>query len=189
MLFKEIVDGRTDGRTHARTDGRRTTDAGHWRITKAHLSTSCSGELKIRKMLLLHTVIHIRLRLKPCYFVRRTMPDLFCLFVSPSFNTKFLCTSLLNMSRIRSAGGPKILLWTFWQGQIYMPHPPLSKKKGRWAIKSQHAAYCHQDFLCEISKTTHNNDWFQSSNQGYRRLLTIMTSSSLATRDFEDYSP
>jgi len=31
--------------THARTDGR-TTDAGHWRITKAHLSTSCSGELK-----------------------------------------------------------------------------------------------------------------------------------------------
>jgi len=32
--------------THARTHGR-TTDAGHWRITKAHLSTSCSGELKI----------------------------------------------------------------------------------------------------------------------------------------------
>ena len=31
--------------TDARTDGR-TTDAGHWRITKAHLSTSCSGELK-----------------------------------------------------------------------------------------------------------------------------------------------
>jgi len=31
--------------THARTHGR-TTDAGHWRITKAHLSTSCSGELK-----------------------------------------------------------------------------------------------------------------------------------------------
>ena len=42
MLYKEIVDARTD----ARTDGRRTTDAGHWRITKAHLSTSCSGELK-----------------------------------------------------------------------------------------------------------------------------------------------
>jgi len=37
MLFKEIVDARSDGRT---------TDAGHWRITKAHLSTSCSGELK-----------------------------------------------------------------------------------------------------------------------------------------------
>jgi len=36
MLFKEIVDARTDART----------DAGHWRITKAHLSTSCSGELK-----------------------------------------------------------------------------------------------------------------------------------------------
>jgi len=41
MSFKEIV----DARTHARTDGR-TTDAGHWRITKAHLSTLCSGELK-----------------------------------------------------------------------------------------------------------------------------------------------
>jgi len=36
----------TDGRTHGRMDGRRTTDAGHWWITKAHLSTSCSGELK-----------------------------------------------------------------------------------------------------------------------------------------------
>jgi len=38
MLFKEIVDGRTDGRTD---DGRR--------ILKDHkssLSTSCSGELK-----------------------------------------------------------------------------------------------------------------------------------------------
>ena len=43
MLFKEIVD--------ARTHGRRTTDAGHWRITKAHLSTSCSGELKIETVL------------------------------------------------------------------------------------------------------------------------------------------
>jgi len=31
--------------TDARTDAR-TTDAGHWRITKAYLSTSCSGELK-----------------------------------------------------------------------------------------------------------------------------------------------
>jgi len=31
--------------TDARTDAR--TDDGHWRITKAHLSTSCSGELKI----------------------------------------------------------------------------------------------------------------------------------------------
>ena len=30
---------------HGRTQGR-TTDAGHWRITKVHLSTSCSGELK-----------------------------------------------------------------------------------------------------------------------------------------------
>jgi len=46
MLFKEIV----DARTHGRTDGRRTTDAGHWRITKAHLSTSCSGELKKLKI-------------------------------------------------------------------------------------------------------------------------------------------
>jgi len=40
MLFKEIVDARTDARTHGRT-----TDAEHWRITKAHLSTLCSGEL------------------------------------------------------------------------------------------------------------------------------------------------
>jgi len=36
MLFKEIVDGRTHGR--------RTPDAGHWRITKAHWAQK--GELK-----------------------------------------------------------------------------------------------------------------------------------------------
>jgi len=32
MLFKEIVDARTDARTHART-----MDDGQWAITKAHL--------------------------------------------------------------------------------------------------------------------------------------------------------
>ena len=53
MLFKEIV----DWRTHARTDGRRTTDAGHWRITKAHLSTSCSGELKSWRTTAGHTCL------------------------------------------------------------------------------------------------------------------------------------
>ena len=44
MLFKEIVDGRTDARTHARTDNGRRTLKDH----KSSLSTSCSGELKIR---------------------------------------------------------------------------------------------------------------------------------------------
>jgi len=43
MLFKEIVDGRTDARSHGRTtdDGRRTL-----KDHKSSLSTSCSGELK-----------------------------------------------------------------------------------------------------------------------------------------------
>ena len=50
MLFKEIVDGRTHGRT---------TDAGHWRITKAHLSTSCSGELKKSPILSQSNIKHI----------------------------------------------------------------------------------------------------------------------------------
>jgi len=40
MLFKEIVDGRTDARTH----GRWTTDNGP--SQKLTLSTLCSGELK-----------------------------------------------------------------------------------------------------------------------------------------------
>ena len=42
MLFKEIVDGRTDARTHGRTDDGRRTLKDH----KSSLSTSCSGELK-----------------------------------------------------------------------------------------------------------------------------------------------
>jgi len=44
MLFKEIVDGRTDGRT----DQGRTTDDGRRTLKdhKSSLSTSCSGELK-----------------------------------------------------------------------------------------------------------------------------------------------
>jgi len=44
-LFKEIVDGRTDARSHGRTtdDGRRTL-----KDHKSSLSTSCSGELKTR---------------------------------------------------------------------------------------------------------------------------------------------
>ena len=46
MLFKEIVDGRTDRRTHARTHGRRTL-----KDHKSSLSTSCSGELKINFLL------------------------------------------------------------------------------------------------------------------------------------------
>jgi len=43
MLFKEIVDARTDARTDGRTtnDGRRTL-----KDHKSSLSTSCSGELK-----------------------------------------------------------------------------------------------------------------------------------------------
>ena len=47
MLFKEIVDGRTDARTDARTtdDGRRTL-----KDHKSSLSTSCSGELKSHKI-------------------------------------------------------------------------------------------------------------------------------------------
>ena len=46
MLFKEIVDARTDGRTHARTDDGRRTLKDH----KSSLSTSCSGELKRDKL-------------------------------------------------------------------------------------------------------------------------------------------
>jgi len=43
MLFKEIVDARTHGRTHLRmTDDERRTLKDH----KSSLSTSCSGELK-----------------------------------------------------------------------------------------------------------------------------------------------
>jgi len=42
MLFKEIVDGRTDGRTSARTDDGRRALKDH----KSSLSTSCSGELR-----------------------------------------------------------------------------------------------------------------------------------------------
>jgi len=41
MLFKEIVDARTDARTH---DGRQTL-----KDHKSSLSTSCSGELKMFK--------------------------------------------------------------------------------------------------------------------------------------------
>ena len=48
MLFKEIVDARTDGRTHGRTtdNGRRTL-----KDHKSSLSTSCSGELKSSPLL------------------------------------------------------------------------------------------------------------------------------------------
>ena len=53
----------TDGRTHGRTDGRRTTDAGHWRITKAHLSTSCSGELKSAKQYVVQTTQNVSKRM------------------------------------------------------------------------------------------------------------------------------
>jgi len=42
MLFKEIVDGSTHGRTHGRTDDGCRTLKDH----KSSLSTSCSGELK-----------------------------------------------------------------------------------------------------------------------------------------------
>jgi len=47
MLFKEIVDARTHGRTGGRTtdDGRRTL-----KDHKSSLSTSCSGELKIKAL-------------------------------------------------------------------------------------------------------------------------------------------
>ena len=46
MLFKEIVDARTDARTHRRTtDDERRTLKDH----KSSLSTSCSGELKKTK--------------------------------------------------------------------------------------------------------------------------------------------
>ena len=38
MLFEEIVDTRAHGRTM---------DDGQWAITKAHLGTLCSGELKM----------------------------------------------------------------------------------------------------------------------------------------------
>ena len=43
-LKKLLTDARTDARSHGRTP-----DAGHWRITKAHLSTLCSGELKSKR--------------------------------------------------------------------------------------------------------------------------------------------
>ena len=49
-LKKLLTDGRTDART----------DDGHWRITKAHLSTLCSGELtkssKVNNWTVINTV-------------------------------------------------------------------------------------------------------------------------------------
>jgi len=66
MLFKEIVDGRTHGRTD---DGRRTL-----KDHKSSLSTSCSGELKTKRMDWL--VVHVLLAAQPPVKVRlSTCPE------------------------------------------------------------------------------------------------------------------
>ena len=94
MLFKEIVDGRTHGRTHARTtdDGRRTL-----KDHKSSLSTLCSGELKMNIDIVMH-----------CYVISFYEKVNFYIFLYITFELQIFIGNICIDRRLKMMSNPLI---------------------------------------------------------------------------------